>query len=488
MFGSFSLLLWFVLLLGLLWFDPAREPKTSAALWVPVIWLSFLGSRTPSMWLGVSYGSATQALEEGNPLDRTIFLLLTFAALVILISRSFQWRIFFAKNSALAFLLAFALLSVAWSDFPLATFKKWFRDVGVYMVVFVVLSDPRPLEAVRTVLRRVCYLLIPLSVVLIKYYPYLGKTFSAWGSQEYCGVSTSKNMLGALCLVSGIYFFWDTIANWHQRRKARVRTVILLNIAFIGMTLWLLNVSGSNTSIICLVLGCLMIAAAHCKLGRRHPTWVKALAPVSFLLYLILTLGFGMGGQLSQAVGRSADMSDRTLIWQVLLSVPINPVLGTGYQSFWLGPRVQWVWERLHGDNVLEAHNGYLETYLELGVIGLLLLSAFLISTYRKTCKRLTPLTPLGSLGLGLWFILLFYNVTEASFSIDLLFVTFLLATIPMFERAVHRTPIRAVEVDFARPPADNVEIARQRGSTCANTKLSDVWILNNVIHQKDNL
>src|SRR5207253_11313828 len=39
--------------------------------------------------------------------------------------------------------------------------------------------------------------------------------------------------------------------------------------------------------------------------------------------------------------------SDRTRIWQVLLSVPINPVLGTGYQSFWLGERVQWVWARL---------------------------------------------------------------------------------------------------------------------------------------------
>ena len=53
---SLALLLWVVLLLGLFWFDPAREPKTSAALWVPVIWLFFLGSRSPAMWLGFSYG------------------------------------------------------------------------------------------------------------------------------------------------------------------------------------------------------------------------------------------------------------------------------------------------------------------------------------------------------------------------------------------------------------------------------------------------
>jgi O-antigen ligase len=455
--------------LGLLGFDPARERKTSAALWVPVIWLCFLGSRTPSSWLGLSYGSATQALEEGNPLDRTIFSLLTLAASVILVSRSFKLRNFVAQNSALACFLAFALLSVAWSDFPLATFKKWVRDAGVYLVVLVVLSDPRPFEAVRTVLRRVCYLLVPLSILLIKYYPYLGKTFSDWGGQEYTGVSTSKNMLGALCLVSGIFFFWDTITRWHQRKDKRVKRVILVDIAFIGMTLWLLNVSESKTSTICLALGCLVIAAAHCNFGRRHPNWVKALAPVSFFLYLILTLGFDMSAQLSQAVGKSANMSDRTHIWEVLLSVPINPVLGTGYQSFWLGPRVQWIWARLAGDSVLEAHNGYLQIYLELGLIGLFLLCTFLIATYRKVCKRLKPLTPFGSLGLGLWSLLLFYNVSEASFVINLLFVTFLLAAIRMPEHAADRAAVRPVDVDFAGPPA-RIGIVRQGWQGTART------------------
>jgi exopolysaccharide production protein ExoQ len=458
---TLALSLWVALLSGLFWFDRAREPKTSAALWVPVIWLFFLGSRGPSMWLGFSYGdSSAQALEDGNPLDRTIYLLLTLAAFAILASRSFRWGNFVTKNSALAFFLVFALLSVAWSDFPLATFKKWFRDTGVYMLVLVVLSDRHPLEAVRTVLRRLCYLTVPLSIVLVKYYPYLGKSFSPWGGQEYTGVATTKNMLGALCLVSGIFFFWDTITLWHERSNRRVRWLILRNIAFLCMTLWLLNLSESSTSTVCLGIGCFVIAAAHCNFGRRHPGWVKALAPASFFLYLLLTLGFGMGGQLSQAVGKSSDMSDRTRIWQVLLSAPINPVLGTGYQTFWLGPRAEWVWANLTGDNVMEAHNGYLQIYLDLGVIGLFLLCMFLIATYRKICKRLKPLTPLGSLGLGLWTLLLFYNVTEASFEVNLLFVSFLLAAIPVAERAADRlSTLRTVDVDFPGQPA-SLEIA----------------------------
>jgi exopolysaccharide production protein ExoQ len=462
---ALALSIWLVLLLGLFWFDPAREPKTSAALWVPLIWFFFLGSRTPAMWFGVSGGNAAQALEEGSPVDRAIFLLLNLAAFIILVSRSFQWRKFIAQNAALACFLAFALLSVAWSDFPLATFKKWFRDVGVYMSVMVVLSDPRPLEAVRTVLRRLGYLLVPLSIVFIKYYPNLGKAFSPWGGQEYTGVATSKNMLGVLCLVSGIFFFWDTMTSWQERKKTRVKRVILVNIAFIGMTLWLLNVSDSKTSTLCLGIGCLMIAAAHCKFGRRHHGWVKTLAPASFVFYLILTLGFGMGAQLSQAVGKSGDMSDRTRIWDAALSVPINRLLGTGYQSFWISPqRVERVWASLDGDNVLEAHDGYLQIYLDLGLIGLFLLCAFLIATYRNICRQLKPLTARGSLSLGLWTLLLFYNVSEASFEVDLLLVTFLLAAIPMPARPLVRAPaVRPVDLDFAETAAEIMDQGRQR-------------------------
>ena len=449
-----ALLVWLVALLGLFCFDPARESKNSAALWVPLIWFFFVGSRTPSAWLGLSdVSDVGQALEQGNPFDRTVFSLLTLTAFGTLVSRSFKWGKFVTQNSALAVFLAFALISVAWSDFPLATLKKWFRDTGVYMAVLVVLSDRRPVEAVRTVLRRMFFLQVPLSVVLIKYYPNLGKTFSVWGVQEYTGVSTSKNMLGALCLVSGMFFFWDTITVWHQRSRVRVRRVLLVNAVLIWMILWLLNVSASSTSTICLAIGCLMITLAHSNFGRRHTTWVKALAPATFCLYLILALGFGINGQLSEAIGKSSDMSDRTHIWEAVLSVPINPVLGTGYQSFWLGPRVQWVWARLAGDNILETHNGYLQIYVELGVVGLTLISTFLIATYRKICKRLRA-TPLGPFGLGLWTLLLFYNITEASFEVNLLLVTFLLTTITVPRHAEEQLPACAPSTS---PPRDSL-------------------------------
>ena len=107
-------------------------------------------------------------------------LVLLFLGVAILVSRSFRWGDFFARNRALTVYLLFALVSVLWSDFPFAAFKKWFRDFGNYAMILVVLSDPHPLEASRTLLRRLGYLLIPLSVALIKYFPALARQYDPW--------------------------------------------------------------------------------------------------------------------------------------------------------------------------------------------------------------------------------------------------------------------------------------------------------------------
>src|SRR5579872_5413194 len=102
---TLALCLWLVLLLALFGFDPAKDRKISAALWVPVIWMFFLSSRSPSLWLSgniaIGGAGAAAALEEGDPLNRTVQLVLLFLAIAILVSRSFRWGDFFARNSAL---------------------------------------------------------------------------------------------------------------------------------------------------------------------------------------------------------------------------------------------------------------------------------------------------------------------------------------------------------------------------------------------------
>ena len=113
------------------------------------------------------------------------------------------------------------------------------------------------------------------------------------------------------------------------------------------MTLWLLNLASSATSRVCLVIGCIVIIAARSEWAKRHPGFLKALIPATFCLYMILAFGFGFNGEFAGAVGRDPTLTDRTKIWSLVLSMHTNPLIGTGYESFWLGSRLQIIWQVL---------------------------------------------------------------------------------------------------------------------------------------------
>ncbi len=311
--SSLALLLWFVCVVLLLRFDPARDLRTSLVLWVPLVWMFIVATRLPSQWLGGGQiETVSQALEEGNSLDRAVF-------------------------------------------------------VSLYLVILLVVSDPHPIEALRTLLRRLCFLFVPLSILLVKYFPYIGKQYEFWsGNSMFVGAATSKNMLGVACLVSGIYLFWDTLSRWPKRREGRAKPAILVNLVLFAMTLYLLNLSNSATSKVCLALGCLVVAASNLRLIKRHPGILKVSIPIVLCTYMILQFGFGINGEIAGMVGRNANLTGRTDLWKLLLSMHTNAALGTGYESFWLGPRLAFVWQSFTS-GINEAHNGYLEVYINLG-------------------------------------------------------------------------------------------------------------------------
>jgi hypothetical protein len=189
------------------------------------------------------------------------------------------------------------------------------------------------------------------------------------------------------------------------------------------MTVWLLNLAHSATSNVCLGIGCGIVAAAHSRLFKHRPRRLAVLVPIGLCLYLVLEVSFGINELIVQAVGRDPTLTDRTEIWQLLLSMRTNPIVGTGYESFWLGARLQRVWLAFKGVN--EAHNGYLEIYLNLGAVGLFLLLCFLVAKYRRISQTVESESSFASFALALWTILLFYNVTEAAFKTQLLWATF---------------------------------------------------------------
>jgi exopolysaccharide production protein ExoQ len=85
-------------------------------------------------------------------------------------------------------------------------------------------------------------------------------------------------------------------------------------------------------------------------------------------------------------LGKDATLTGRTSIWQLtLVSIMKAPLLGYGFQAFWRGLQGESANVTL-GDHwgVPEAHDGYLDIWLGLGAVGLVLVMCSLLSAYRN--------------------------------------------------------------------------------------------------------
>ena len=89
-----------------------------------------------------------------------------------------------------------------------------------------------------------------------------------------------------------------------------------------------------------------------------------------------------------------------------------------------------------------QAHNGYLETYLTLGLIGLFVLVGWIIATFRKIRLELLRNFEFGRFRLGFLMAVIAYNWTEAAFkNISVIWFVFCL-----------------IALDYSQPESDSFQ------------------------------
>jgi exopolysaccharide production protein ExoQ len=417
-------------IIGLFVLNRDEKAETSKALWIPVIWLLITGSRAVSSWFHSGPTVAEyQFYQEGSPVDATIFGLLELAAVAVLWRRRWQVSRFLKSNWPILIFLVFCLVSTMWSDFPFIALKRWSKSIGDYAMILVVLTEKDPIAATKRFLCRVGFILIPLSILFIKYYPNIGRSYNPWTWEPmYGGVTTFKNLLGMITLVCALAALWCFLEVWRNRKTPRRRYKLIALGTVLSMSIWIFRMADSATSLACFVLAGTVLLLSRQGWVIRNPRLIHLLVAGTVGISL-LALFFDSSGAMVGTLGRNTTLTGRTMIWALVLSMVKQPIIGTGFESFWLGDRLQNVWAV--EKEIQEAHNGYIEMYLNLGWAGLILLSTMIVMGYRNVMSVYRRNPEMGSIKLAYLVAGLIYSLTEAGFRpLSPAWIAFLLAII----------------------------------------------------------
>lgn len=419
-------------LVGVAWLfylDRDPEGRASTALWLPTLWFLICGSRSITEWLSMRPAvSLAQQYSESSPIDAAFYAALIAAGVVVLNRRSNRVMGFVRQNVPLLLFVAYCALSVLWSDFPFTAFKRWSKSVGDLVMVLIVLTDLQPQYAIRALFKRAAFFLLPVSLLFITCFPDLGTGYNPEDmTRMYFGVTTFKNLLGVISMVCGLFAVWSLLRAYEDRTMRNRRRHILAHAIVLGIAGWLIVKADSMTSLACLVIAGSALVLVGTRSVQRWHAGVPFVLTAALLLPAVALFTDASGGLL-QPLGRNATLTGRTLIWQAVLALHTNPWFGTGFESFWLGNRLERVWH-MSVNGIQEAHNGYLEIYLNLGWCGLLLLGAVFVVGYKRAIGILRQDRQDGRLRLAFMTATLIFSMTEAGFRmLSPMWLAFLLA------------------------------------------------------------
>jgi len=191
------------------------------------------------------------------------------------------------------------------------------------------------------------------------------------------------------------------------------------------------------TSLNCFLMAVIVLVGSSFWKAIRRPA-VLQLVIAAMLAVSISVLFLGIGEAALAMMGKDPTLTDRTQVWGIVRSLDHNPLVGTGFESFWLGPRLEKLWS-VYWWHPNQAHNGYLEIFLNLGWVGVALLGFVLVRGYQAVIAAYRRNLPMANLRVALFVVGIVYNFTEAAFfrmlSPAWIFFLFAIVTCPALTR-----------------------------------------------------
>jgi exopolysaccharide production protein ExoQ len=261
---------------------------------------------------------------------------------------------------------------------------------------------------------------IPFVIEGYKTIVYENGSFVDIGFQGYF---SGKNYLGECATVTLLMALHETSrSGWRRALGALIVVVaIVLLVLSKSKTALGLAILSPILSLIVLVLRIMMRTSVAAILASIPACVgvVSSLANVNIV------------NRLSFALYGDSTLTGRTLIWDFVdYKVTQRPLLGWGYKSFWLVPNSPSMDARSWVALMPNGHNGYYDTKLELGYVGLAVLLIFIVCTLHAVGRVADRDPARARLLLSLLLFIIMWNYFETLWmqGYDFLWVVFLLA------------------------------------------------------------
>jgi len=267
-----------------------------------------------------------------------------------------------SRGKFLLIFVAITIISTVWSDFPKDSQNQGIRLLqttlmGAYLASRYSLKEQTRMMTLMFGIAAV------LSLLYVFAQPQYGVMHKLSLAGSWRGIFVHKNTLGRMMVIGAMFFLINGLSK--PRKNWIGWAFLLLAIQLILGT----NSKGALVSFFALVF----ISPAY-RIFRWNPA-------ISIPLYLIILLLVGnVATWLTDnwitalaSIGKDDTLNGRVPIWEIITErIQERPWLGYGYFGFWQDWKGKWsamIFRAIpwHPD---QAHNGFLDVVLQLGIVG----------------------------------------------------------------------------------------------------------------------
>jgi exopolysaccharide production protein ExoQ len=394
----------------------AEEPEniwTRASTWGLLLLLLYFALAGISPFANSPIATRVVATSSagGVLVDRLGKLIITLGCLLFVLKRHEQVRRLCTRMKLVTSFPILALLCSPLSQLPTRTISSSAMLLAGILLLFYIVS----LYSVDQILELLLVLgtgTIGASIVFALALPQYGRDLLGGHDTAWKGIFMAKNYLGNLAL------FFLTVAVAYRGRTSFQRFVRISQIMF---CLIAIAFSRAATAYLLTAIYFAYVITMKMLRGFRKKDYF-VLCILVFAVFATASLVIVVWPDfLFSLLGKDMTFTGRTQIWSAVVdSIAKRPLLGYGYDAFWLG---------LDGESyriilavsweLAQAQNGFLDVMLEMGFLGLaivLLIFAFAFRDALTCLWRSSDDSQLRAVEwyLGIVILTLIYNLDES--------------------------------------------------------------------------